>query len=146
VKKQPKWQKDSMAAVHVIAANSEQPKENADKIMLRIRTSFESLKNGSTDSDHFDRIASAINVGLIRSESIAKEAECVMNDGVKALIECNDIFNKHGKYGFTGSGIVAMNEAIELYEQMVRMSTPKQMLDAMDIVIKRMYKQVKESK
>ena len=65
----------TLAAVHTLAANAEQPPENADRIMLVLRMAFEKLKGGTKDHEAFDRLAAAINVGLIRAEQIDPLAE-----------------------------------------------------------------------
>jgi hypothetical protein len=131
-----------MASVHVLAANTEQPKENADRIMVAIRLAFEKLKIGSAGMDEFDRLSAAINVGLIRAELIDPLAEETMVKGVGALMRCADIHSRHGKFGFTGPDLELMNDAVDLYEGILRLSTPKQMLDALDVAARRMREQL----
>jgi hypothetical protein len=131
-------QRDSMASIHVLAANSEQPEANANRIMLTLRVAFEKLKSGTEDHDQFDRLAAAINVGLIRAEPIDPLAEKTMAAGVQAMMACGCIFERHGRYGFTGPDLLAMNDALDLYENILRLSTPKQMLDALDVAAARM--------
>jgi len=127
-----------MASIHVLAANSEQPEANANRIMLTLRVAFEKLKTATEDDAQFDRLAAAINVGLIRAEAIDKRAEEVMLAGVQAMMSCGCIHSRHGRYGFTGPDLLAMNDAMDLYENILRLSTPKQMLDALDVAAARM--------
>ena len=134
--------RDPMASVHVLAANTEQPKENADRIMIAIRLAFEKLKTGSAGGEDFDRVSAAINVGLIRAELIDPLAEETMVKGVGALMRCADIHSRHGKFGFTGPDLELMNDAVTLYEGILRLSTPKQMLDALDTAARRMREQL----
>ena len=134
--------RDPMAAVHVLAANTEQPRENADRIMVALRLAFEKLKIGTGDIEHFDRLAAAVNVGLIRAELIDPLAAETMVRGVAALMNCAAIHERHGKFGFTGPDLVAMGDALDLYEGILRLSTPKQMLDALDMAAARMRGQV----
>lgn len=128
----------SMASIHVLAANSEQPEANANRIMLTLRVAFEKLKIGTEDHSQFDRLAAAINVGLIRAEAIDKQPEEVMLSGVQAMMSCACICERHGHYGFTGPDLLAVNDALDLYENILRLSTPKQMLDALDAAAARM--------
>lgn len=132
----------AMAAVHVLAANTEQPRENADRIMVMLRLAFEKLKIGTGDQEQFFRLAGAINVGMIRAELIDPLAEETMRMGIAALNSCAAIHDRHGKYGFTGPDLVAVADALELYEGILRLSTPKQMLDALDTAAQRMREQV----
>ncbi len=125
-----KYQADPGAWMRVIAGNKDQPEDNADAIMIKIRTAYEMLKGGhATDAD-FDRVAAALNVGLLRAEQIDPLCEQTMNEGVEAMYGCAGIHKRHGKYGFTGRGLLAMNDAIDLYESILRGSTPKMMGDA----------------
>jgi hypothetical protein len=132
---------DPMSAVNVLAANTEQPKENADRIMLTLRTVFEKLKAGTASIEEFERLSAAINVGLIRAELIDPLAEETMVKGVGALMRCADIHRRHGKFGFTGPDLELMNDAVTLYEGILRLSTPKQMLDALETAARRMLEQ-----
>lgn len=111
-------------------------------IMLSIRLAFEKLKLGTADGEQFDRVAAAINVGLIRAEQIDQLAAETMKMGISALTHCSEIHQRHGRFGFTGPDLLAMNDAIELYEGILRLSTPKQMLDALDIAADRMREQM----
>jgi hypothetical protein len=128
----------ALAAVNTLAANSEQPTENADRIMVALRMAFEKLKSGTKDHTQFDRLAAAINVGLIRAEQIDPLAAETMVRGVSAMCSCDGIAKRHGRYGFTGPDLLDLGEALDLYEQILRLSTPKQMLDALDIAAARM--------
>ena len=124
--------------IKVIAGNRQQPEWNADQIMVKIRTAFELLKTGhATDAD-FDRVAGALNIGLLRAELIDPLAERTMADGIQAMYGCAGIKERHGKYGFTGPGLLAVTDAINLYEDILRLSTPRQMLDAQDAAYRRM--------
>ena len=58
-----------------------------------------------------------------------------------ALIRCDDIRGRHGRYGFDGPGLLAMAAGLELYEEMVRNSTPQQMREAMTASLARMRRQ-----
>ena len=134
---------DPMASIHVLAANSEQPKANADAIMVALRLAYEKLKMGTATVGDFDRLAAAINVGLIRAELIDPLAEETMVKGVAALVHCAELHQRHGKFGFAGPELVAMNDAVNLYEDILRLSTPKQMLSALDVAARRIQEQMR---
>lgn len=132
-----RYQSDPGAWIRVIAGNRDQPQDNADAIMLKIRTAYELLKCGQATDEQFDRVASALNVGLCRAELIDPLAEHTINEGIEAMYGCAGIFERHGRYGFTGPGLLAMNDAIDLYESILRLSTPRQMEDAKDAAYRR---------
>lgn len=133
----------TMAAVNTLVANTEQPRENADRIMVLLRLAFEKLKIGTGDEEQFVLLAAAINVGLIRAESIDPLAAETMVRGVQALNNCAAIHQRHGRFGFAGPDLVGMEDALNLYEDILRLSTPKQMLYALDAAAQRMRDQVK---
>lgn len=125
------------AWIRAIAGNKEQPSENADKINIAIRKAYELLKCGQASDGDFDRVASALNVGLIRAELIDPLAGQTMQAGINAMYSCAEIYKRHGRYGFTGPDIVAVNDAVNLYEEILRLSTPKMMCDATTVAFQR---------
>ena len=131
------YHSDKLAWVRTIAGHQEQPPENANSIMVLIRLAFEKLKSGG-DDHQFDRLAAALNVGLIRAEQIDPLAEQTMGMGLQALLSADRIRMRHGRYGFTGPDLLAMGDALDLYESILRLSTPRQMTDALAIAAERM--------
>lgn len=116
----------------------------ADDIAVKLHAAFADLRSGSTDDELFDRLAAAINVGILRAEQIDELCVAPMLAARDALIRCDEIRGKHGRYGFDGPGLQAMAAGLEVYEEMVRQSTPAQMREAMALSIKRMRKQAIE--
>lgn len=53
-----------------IAARQPMARAVADDVMAKLYSAFGDLKAGSTDDDLFDRLAAAINVGIVRAEQI----------------------------------------------------------------------------
>lgn len=125
------------AWIRVIAGNKEQPTENADQINITIRKAYELLKCGQASDSDFDRVAGALNVGLVRAELIDPLAEQTMQAGIDAMYICAEIYKRHGRYGFTGPDIVSVNDAINMYEDILRLSTPKMMCDATTVAFQR---------
>lgn len=134
--------KDHTAWVGVLAARQQTAEPVADDIMTKLHSAFKDLRAGSTDDDLFDRLAAAINVGLLRAEQIAPACVDAMLAARDALIQCDEIRGRHGRYGFNGPGLASMVAGLDLYEEMVRKSTPQQMRMAMTASLKRMRSQV----
>ena len=124
-----------------IAARQPMASTVATDIMAKLYNAFADLKAGSTDDDLFDRLAASINVGIVRAEQIDPACVAPMLAARDALIRCDDIRGRHGRYGFDGPGLAAMAAGLEVYEEMVRNSTPQQMRDAMTLSIARMRRQ-----
>lgn len=126
-----------------IASSRPPPEEHATTVVNRVRTAFEALKNGSTDCAQFDRLAACINVGLIRAEQIDPFAVQTMVAAIEAMARCDAIYGKHRRYGFTGPDLNAVADAVSMYEDILRNSTPHQMDAAVHESARRMIAQVK---
>lgn len=129
--------------INVIAGNQEQPEWNVADIMVKIRTAYELLKSGHARDADFDLVGAAVNVGLLRAESIDPLCEQTMLRGIEAMYVCAGLHERHGRYGFTGPGIVAMNDAVDLYEEILTKSTGRQMTIAQEAAHIRLLKLVK---
>lgn len=120
-----------------IAACQPFPSYRVTEIMLRIHDAFAHLRGGGNDYDLFDRVAVCMNVGLIRSEEIGQAGVQVFKAAQDALMDAARIREAHGHFGFTGPGLEAVREAVALYEDILTMSTPRQMTKAQDEVLRR---------
>lgn len=97
------------------------------RIMNLIRIAYERLKSGHGTEADFDRVGAALNIGLIRAESIGQPLVEAFKSAGAAMLECVTLYRKHGKFGFTGPGILAMNAAMDDYESVLGASSPNQM-------------------
>jgi len=128
----------------VIAASQPTQPSVADESLTRLHAAFDDLRAGSTDDELFDRLASAINVGMVRAEQIDELCVPPMLAARDALIRCDAIRGKHGRYGFDGPGLQAMATGLEVYEEILRNSSPQQMTEALHHAMTRMRRQVAE--
>lgn len=119
----------------------EQPEENYHAIMVMVRTALERLKMGTGEAKDFDRVGGAFNVALVRAESIDFRAVEVMQAGIEAMEECDRLQQRHRRYGFTGPGLVAVGDAMNLYEDVLRLSPPVLMEQAVEEVARRLLAQ-----
>ena len=138
-----------MHPLDAITACQPFPEGEIARILLKVDSAFEHLSNGGSDVDQFDRMAAVLNVGMVRSEAIGEEGVALFKEAQAALMECDELFGRHGKYGFTGPGLEAMRAAVSLYGDILRASTPRQMADAQQECIRRVqaghYDQAKAS-
>jgi hypothetical protein len=134
------------AWAETILASQPMTEPVADGVMALLYSAFADLKAGSTDDGLFDRLAASINVGIIRAEQIDELCVQPMLAARDALMRCDDIHGRHGRYGFDGPGLQAMATGLEVYEEMVRNSTPAQMREAMTLSIARMHRQVADER
>jgi hypothetical protein len=139
--KRQRWTADPLAWAHAITASQDQQPEHADKIIAAVRSACDKLRDGTAGAEHFDRVAGAFNVALVRAESIDELVVDVMNAGKEAMLRCDAIWQRHRKYGFHGPDLEPLADALDMYAQIVRLSTPKLMEDAVTEAARRMIKQ-----
>ena len=90
----------------VIVGNQDMPEDHAEHILVKVKAAYELLRTGGGEPKHFDRLASAFNVALIRAESIDPLAEQTMLAGIEAMQRCDGIWQRHGRFGFTGPDLI----------------------------------------
>lgn len=116
---------------NVLARSQPTPPEDVTHIMVLIRTAWQVLREGNGEDEHADRLGAALNVGIVRSEEIHPELTEILMRAGKAMAQAQRIEREHGKYGFTGPGLIAISEAIDAYEVILAASSPLQMHRAM---------------
>lgn len=133
------------AAQVTLAAHQEARPQAVIGLMLELHECFDALKCGSTDRSHFDRLAGSLNTALVLAERIGQDAVDVILAGHDAMHECAAIFERHGKFGFSGAGIGALVDALDVYGQIVRLSTPRQIMDGVREGHRRVRQQMREA-
>ena len=132
-----RWQADPLAIFKCI--NKIEP-FSADELMrleLPIRMSFESLKNGTGVESDFHDLAAAVNATMVRSEQVDPLCEQTAIAARDALMRCWHRFERTGVFGFDGPALGEIEAGIDLHEQLIRLSTPLQMVQALRTVIAR---------
>lgn len=99
--------------------------------MLRIRTAFERIKDGTADHEDFNRVGVAINLAKVRALEISEELANGIERGQDAMVRCKERYEKTGRWGFDGQGLRDMDYAMEAHEAILVESSPKQMENAM---------------
>lgn len=110
---------------------------NATHNLVLAEEAFRDLAAGSDDHDLFGCLAMAINCALIRAEAIDALLEKTMLDATIAMNDAQGIFERHGRYGFTGPGLIAVRHALDGYDAIARESSPVQMQAALTEVMRR---------
>jgi hypothetical protein len=111
--------------------------EVADKAIINARLTLKLLAEGTVqpdDTDQHDLMAHVIGMAQIRTLDMGGDgADAVMdslNTAAEALQRCRERWEKLGKWGLDGPGLVALREAIDIYEAILRASSPQQMENA----------------
>lgn len=127
-------------ALATIANHQQTTSQQTTGLMLELYEHFAALKSGDAEPEHFHQLGCSLNTALVRAEGIGQELVDVMQAAHAAMIECAELHQRHGRFGFTGPGMQAVAEALEVYGQIVSLSTPRQMMAAVTEGHRRMQK------
>lgn len=132
-----RYQADPMAMFKTI--NKIAPFNAAEllRLELPIRLSFEALRTGQGSESDFHDLCAAINTALVRSESVDPLCEQTAIAARDALLRCWQRHEKTQRWGFDGPALLEVEAGISLHEQLVRNSTPLQMIAALREVQRR---------
>jgi hypothetical protein len=120
---------DGMAAANTLGA--------ATKSAIVVREAFDDLRKGTGDRQRaWDIAAHVVNIGTIRAIEIAGDDAAInpmmpiFRDAKDALQRSRDRYDKTGVIALDGPGIVEVGDAIDVYQEILMQSSPKQMADA----------------
>ena len=95
--------------------------------------------DGTADAADYRRVGGAFNVGAVRAAHIKGNnapALTIFQAAGQAMGHAERLKEQHGKLGLTGPGRQAVREAMEVYEMLIRESSPRQMYDAENEMVK----------
>lgn len=107
------------------------------RLELPVRLSFEALRTGAGTESDFHDLCAAINTTMVRSESVDPLCEQTAIGARDALLRAWHRFGRTGRLGFDGPGLGEIEAGIDLHEQLIRLSTPLQMIEALREVMRR---------
>ncbi len=107
------------------------------RLELPIRLSFEAIRTGQGTENDFHDLAAAINTTMVRSEDVDPLCELTAVSARDALMRCWHRHERTGRWGFDGPGLSEIEAGISLHEELIRNSTPLQMIEALREVMAR---------
>ena len=113
-----------------------------DLDIVKVRGAYERLKDGTADEDDFLLAGLVINMTKVRAMEISEFLADEIEKAQDAMNRCRERYLKHGRFGFDGEGLKAMEYAIEAHDEILVNSSPKQMQDAADVVRRVLLKQM----
>ena len=107
------------------------------QLALPTRLSFQALRTGRGTESDFHDLCAAINTTMVRSEAVDPLCEQTAIAARDALMRCWHRHQRTGVWGFDGPALLEVEAGIDLHEQLVRLSTPLQMIEALREVMAR---------
>lgn len=128
------------------APYAENKRYRSDKLLLELRLGLQQMIDMTLPSDDYkahDCLSHAIAVAHIRAVQIAGRGDDnpalpILRDAAAALSRTCDRWHKTKKWGLDGPAIQKLKDAVNLYEEILMASTPRQMQDAFDIRLARL--------
>jgi hypothetical protein len=130
---------DQTAAFRVLAdhaVNGTHAHDDAEGRITRALVSLQLLVDQTAGQGDYDRIAWCINVGMVRALAIPGSwvAEATMAAAADALLHADQRRRKFGVYGLTRERLADLRAGLDLWADLLRSSSPRQMQDAWDVV------------
>lgn len=122
----------------------------ATGIMVKLRLALQRLSDMATPDDDIqdhDELMHALAVALVRSHEIAGSGNPCKEPlmaGVKALQRASERRARKGRWGLDGPGIQELREALDIYEEVLMASSPKQMQTAFEKHLKMLLKALQQ--
>lgn len=126
-----RWQADPTAAFATILQHRPMSKKNFAKCSTEVRTAWHHLCNGTGTTDHFDAVATAMNICLVRSESIGEDAVEVSQRAQAAMVAMQQRYLRCARLGPDAAALADVPLGLDLYDELLRMSSPLQLETAL---------------
>lgn len=106
--------------------------EEVGTLSSEVRLAWHHLTHGSGTQQHFQMLAMAMNTCLVRCEAIGngEAAEEVARRAQAALVAMQARHRRTGRFGPDAQALQDVPYALDLYDELLRNSTPLQMHDA----------------
>ena len=133
-----RWQADPSSIFRLMSRIQPFTNEELVKLETPVKLAFERVKVGTATRDDLHTLAAALNVALVRSEEIDPLCEQTCVAAQEGMIRTIERHNATGRMGFDGMALQDIPPALDLYEQILGLSTPMQMQAAMRETLARM--------
>jgi hypothetical protein len=116
------------------------PFDDSEVLQLSLppREAFEAMRSGRGNDGDFDTLAAVVNVSLVRCEAIGQNGVELCKEAQEALMHMKARRIEMGRWGLDYQAMQTLPAVIDLHEQLLELSTPRQMMDAMKEVLRRM--------
>lgn len=127
-----KYQADPMSFARVIALTELFNDKEVRAIVLPARVSFDLIVGGKADHHDIARLIDTANVTMVRCWETPMQPIAQVFLG--AIQRCWERYERLQKIGLDGPAIADIEQGLELHEELVRKSTPRQMREAAMVV------------
>ena len=132
-----KWRADPSVIYRVMSRT--QPYTEAEQAHIAIPhwSSLTRITKGTAETGDLDQVGLVINVAMVLSEQTHQECADVSLRAAKAVVQAKSRWRKLGRVGFDGKGLQDVRDGLHLYDEYLKHITPKQHIDALHEVNRR---------
>lgn len=129
---------DKAAHLVVMFNSTQYSEQEAVEHLEVVRCAWQRLRDGVGSNVDFNTVSVQLTVADVRAQAIENNAaaRAVLDAGSTALAEAVDRHAKIGRYGFDASQLVRVDAALEVFQTILRASSPRQMQTAQELVKK----------
>lgn len=136
-----RWHADPQAAAKLFAKLQPFTAAEHTALTLPVRLSWQSIITGAGTEGDWHNLACCANICLIRSESIHQTCVDACNQVCDGLETMRARAQRTGRWAACHQTLQAIPALLDMYEQIMQLSTPLQMHTAMQTVLARMQAQ-----
>jgi hypothetical protein len=137
-KREQRYQADPGAFYRVMARVQPFTPAEQTSLTLPLRLSWQSLCDGQGSDEDFHNLACAANVSLLRAENIDPLLVESVQRAQDALLAMLARHQRTGQWGVDYQSREHIPHLLDIYEQLIELSTPQQMHTAMQDTLTRM--------
>jgi hypothetical protein len=100
------------------------------RLMNVVLVPYQRLLDGVGSEEDVIQLGLVVNTGCVRARAVGQLLVDAFQNAGEALIRCEDRMRTHGCFGFDGPGVNSMNAAMDLYHDLLTLSSVKQMHEA----------------
>lgn len=126
-----RWPANPLAHLSLITKLRPFDEEEAAKLSTEGRLAWHHLTHGSGTEAHFDTLAIHLNAALVLSEPVGQDAVDVIAAGQLALVDMQRRYRRQGRFGADANALAEVPPALDLYDQLLSLSNPMQMIKAL---------------
>ena len=107
------------------------------QLQIPVYAALGAMKSGAATSDDMGTLCIVCNACMILGEKISEECVALAKTAMHALARAEQRLLDHGHYGLDGEGLQAIEDCIDMHDQLLALVTPQQMTRAYDEMRKR---------
>lgn len=125
------------AAIYGVMARTQlYTQEEQASLQMPVYMALGAMKGGGATAEDMGTLCIVCNACMILGEKIGPECVAIAKCAMHALGRAERRMLDHGHYGLDGEGLQAIEDCIDLHDQLLALVTPQQMTRAYDVMRK----------